>query len=109
MGQLIQTGVATYKKSAPSEHGFFAVCCPGHDPDGAAYLRFAYVLPRSRKHTETPKISQCGNSIAIAECPVHELEHHLHQSHRFKIFYHTLELFGLCPDCYKASKLQAAD
>lgn len=42
---------------------------------------------------------QCGSSIAIDECPVHELETHLHQSHQFKIFYHTLEFFGLCPDC----------
>ncbi|MEM6425199.1 MAG: Fur family transcriptional regulator [Cyanobacteria bacterium P01_H01_bin.119] len=66
-----------------------------------------YSLVKEDRHHIT--CLQCGNSIAIAECPVHELEHHLHQSHRFKIFYHTLEFFGLCPDCYKASKLQAAD
>ncbi|MFE4107871.1 Fur family transcriptional regulator [Almyronema epifaneia] len=42
---------------------------------------------------------QCGTSIAIDECPVHELEAHLNQSHQFKIFYHTLEFFGLCPNC----------
>lgn len=42
---------------------------------------------------------QCGKSIPIDECPVHELETQLHQSHKFKIFYHTLEFFGLCKQC----------
>jgi Fur family ferric uptake transcriptional regulator len=42
---------------------------------------------------------QCGKSMAIEQCPVHDLEAHLNQSHQFKIFYHTLEFFGLCPRC----------
>ena len=42
---------------------------------------------------------QCGKSIPINECPVHELETQLHQFHKFKIFYHTLEFFGLCNRC----------
>ncbi|PSB02160.1 Fur family transcriptional regulator [Merismopedia glauca] len=42
---------------------------------------------------------QCGASIPIHECPVHELENQLQQSHQFKIFYHTLEFFGLCDRC----------
>lgn len=42
---------------------------------------------------------QCGKSIPIHQCPVHELETQLHQSHKFKIFYHTLEFFGLCKQC----------
>ncbi|HEY9700428.1 MAG TPA: Fur family transcriptional regulator [Trichocoleus sp.] len=42
---------------------------------------------------------QCGASIPINECPVHELENQLHQSYQFKIFYHTLEFFGLCTVC----------
>lgn len=42
---------------------------------------------------------QCGTSIPIRECPVHELEDQLHESYRFKIFYHTLEFFGLCTHC----------
>ncbi|NEO28626.1 MAG: transcriptional repressor, partial [Kamptonema sp. SIO4C4] len=36
---------------------------------------------------------------AIAECPVHELEHQLQDSHDFKVYYHTLEFFGLCDRC----------
>lgn len=42
---------------------------------------------------------QCGKSIPINQCPVHELEIQLHKSHKFTIFYHTLEFFGLCNSC----------
>ncbi|MEW5858431.1 MAG: Fur family transcriptional regulator [Cyanobacteriota bacterium] len=42
---------------------------------------------------------QCGDSIPINQCPVHDLESQLQQSHSFKIFYHTLEFFGLCDRC----------
>jgi Fur family ferric uptake transcriptional regulator len=41
----------------------------------------------------------CGTSIPIAECPVHQLEEQLEQSHQFKVYYHTLEFFGLCDRC----------
>ncbi len=42
---------------------------------------------------------QCGASIAIDECPVHQLETQLQDAHQFKVFYHTLEFFGLCDRC----------
>ena len=45
---------------------------------------------------------QCGASLAIDECPVHQLEHELNHSYQFKIFYHTLEFFGLCTQCQLA-------
>jgi Fur family transcriptional regulator, ferric uptake regulator len=45
---------------------------------------------------------QCGVSIPINQCPVHELEAQLHQAYQFKIFYHTLEFFGLCTQCQLA-------
>lgn len=41
----------------------------------------------------------CRESIPINECPVHQLEHELQDSHQFKIYYHTLEFFGLCDRC----------
>ena len=44
---------------------------------------------------------ECGRSVAIHECPVHHLESTLQQSHHFKIYYHTLEFFGLCSQCAK--------
>ncbi|WP_013325112.1 Fur family transcriptional regulator [Gloeothece verrucosa] len=42
----------------------------------------------------------CGQSIPIDECPVHDLEERLEQSHHFKVYYHTLEFFGLCDRCH---------
>ncbi|MGG6241635.1 Fur family transcriptional regulator [Nodosilinea sp. AN01ver1] len=56
-----------------------------------------YSLPQEDRHHLT--CLQCGITIAIDECPVHNLEKDLHQAHQFKIFYHTLEFFGLCPRC----------
>ncbi|MGK7947235.1 MAG: Fur family transcriptional regulator [Xenococcaceae cyanobacterium] len=44
----------------------------------------------------------CGTSIPIEECPVHTLEHQLEQSHQFKVYYHTLEFFGVCDRCQVA-------
>ena len=56
-----------------------------------------YSMIQEDKHHLT--CLQCGSSIPIDECPVHELENQLNQSHQFKIFYHTLEFFGLCTQC----------
>ncbi|BAU67181.1 ferric uptake regulator, Fur family [Stanieria sp. NIES-3757] len=47
----------------------------------------------------------CGISIPIAECPVHDLEHQLEQSHQFKVYYHTLEFFGVCDRCQLAQNV----
>lgn len=41
----------------------------------------------------------CGISIPIDECPVHDLEERLEKSKKFKVYYHTLEFFGLCDKC----------
>jgi Fur family ferric uptake transcriptional regulator len=51
----------------------------------------------------------CGESIPINECPVHELESELQDSHQFKIYYHTLEFFGLCDRCSVANAIHEAD
>ena len=56
-----------------------------------------YSLVQQDKHHLT--CLQCRQSILIDECPVHELETQLHNFHKFKIFYHTLEFFGLCQQC----------
>jgi Fur family transcriptional regulator, ferric uptake regulator len=56
-----------------------------------------YSLVQQDKHHLT--CLQCGISIPINQCPVHDLEDQLESSHKFKIFYHTLEFFGLCSQC----------
>lgn len=55
----------------------------------------------SSKHDDRHHLTclQCGTSIAIHECPVHELEQQLLKDHQFKIYYHTLEFYGLCTQC----------
>ncbi|NJM73413.1 MAG: transcriptional repressor [Scytonema sp. RU_4_4] len=63
-----------------------------------------YNLAQQDKHHLT--CLQCGASIPINQCPVHDLEDQLQSKHKFKIFYHTLEFFGLCRQCQLA---QAAD
>jgi Fur family transcriptional regulator, ferric uptake regulator len=59
-----------------------------------------YSLVQSDRHHLT--CLQCGTSIAIAQCPVHDLEIQLNQSYQFKIYYHMLEFYGLCTQCQQA-------
>ncbi|CAA9583815.1 Zinc uptake regulation protein Zur [uncultured Synechococcales cyanobacterium] len=56
-----------------------------------------YSLVQEDKHHLT--CLQCGASVPIDACPVHELEAQLQTSKRFRIYYHTLEFFGLCSLC----------
>ncbi|NJL22932.1 MAG: transcriptional repressor, partial [Leptolyngbyaceae cyanobacterium SM1_3_5] len=42
---------------------------------------------------------QCGRSVPLDHCPIQELEERLQHSVPFKIYYHTLEFFGLCEPC----------
>lgn len=46
---------------------------------------------------------QCGSSVPIDACPVHDLEDQLNASYQFKIYYHMLEFYGLCTDCQQAN------
>ena len=57
-----------------------------------------YSLIKSDRHHLT--CVNCGTSVPIDECPVHDLEQQLEKSHTFKVYYHTLEFFGLCQKCH---------
>lgn len=59
-----------------------------------------YSLVKEDRHHLT--CLQCGDSIPIDECPVHDLELQLNQSYQFKIYYHMLEFFGLCTQCQQS-------
>ncbi|MCY7276002.1 MAG: transcriptional repressor [Phormidesmis sp. CAN_BIN44] len=67
-------------------------------PNGEAL----YSLVKEDRHHLT--CVQCGNSIPIDECPVHDLEEQLHKAYQFKIYYHMLEFFGLCNRCQTENK-----
>lgn len=60
-----------------------------------------YSLIQEDKHHLT--CLQCGSSVPIDVCPVHDLEDQLNQSYHFKIYYHMLEFFGLCTHCQAAN------
>ncbi|MBE9079657.1 transcriptional repressor [Romeria aff. gracilis LEGE 07310] len=45
---------------------------------------------------------QCHQSVPVNSCPVQELETKLQHSSSFRIYYHTLEFFGLCGLCAQA-------
>ena len=42
---------------------------------------------------------QCGESLLLEHCPVQVFEQELNKSYKFKIYYHTLEFYGICNKC----------
>jgi Fur family ferric uptake transcriptional regulator len=42
---------------------------------------------------------QCGVSVPVEACPVQELAAQLQGTSSFRIYYHTLEFFGVCDSC----------
>jgi len=42
---------------------------------------------------------RCNCSIPLTDCPVQNLEEYLRQHYQFRVYYHTLEFFGLCQKC----------
>lgn len=65
-----------------------------------------YSLVQEDRHHLT--CLQCGNSIPIDQCPVHDLEVQLNQSYKFKIYYHMLEFFGLCMQCQQTNPINGS-
>ncbi|MGK7886008.1 MAG: Fur family transcriptional regulator [Crocosphaera sp.] len=45
----------------------------------------------------------CGQSFAINECPIQNLEKRLEKTYNFQVYYHTLEFFGRCHQCHAKS------
>ncbi|MGB8700573.1 MAG: transcriptional repressor [Thermosynechococcaceae cyanobacterium] len=62
-------------------------------PNGEA----VYCLVSEEKHYAT--CVKCGTSVPLAHCPIDEQILPQAIAPRFKIFYHTLEFFGLCSPC----------
>lgn len=48
---------------------------------------------------------QCGQSFPLDHCPVQEIEPRLRPAIPFKVYYHTLEFFGLCEPCTQATDI----
>ena len=43
----------------------------------------------------------CGKTLRIENCPLHNLELPLDEKNEFQLLFHTLEFFGICKDCTK--------
>ncbi|QUY42558.1 Fur family transcriptional regulator [Acaryochloris marina] len=68
-------------------------------PNGEA----VYSIASAHRHHLT--CVNCGRSMPLMNCPVHELEQELSQTQKFQVFYHTLEFFGLCQNCVEVEVL----
>jgi Fe2+ or Zn2+ uptake regulation protein len=43
----------------------------------------------------------CGRREAVPTCPLHQIQQQLETASGYKITYHEINLYGLCPDCQK--------
>ena len=55
-----------------------------------------------QKHQHYFTCVRCSKSMEIDACPVCQIEAELEQKQSLKVFYHTLEFFGLCTFCQSA-------
>jgi Fur family ferric uptake transcriptional regulator len=53
-------------------------------------------IPSDRHHLNCLR---CGKSLPMDLCPVREFGEEIHKNYNFKIYYHTLEFFGMCEHC----------
>ncbi len=68
-------------------------------PNGeAVYSR----MPADKHHLNC---LNCGLSFPIDSCPVHELNAQFDRTYNFKIYYHTLEFFGICSQCHTGQEI----
>ncbi len=51
----------------------------------------------------------CGQTHPLAHCPVHALELPSGELQGFLPLFHTLEFFGLCPDCQRRQRRSPAE
>jgi Fur family transcriptional regulator, ferric uptake regulator len=61
---------------------------------------FLYSIVQKHQHYFT--CLRCSKSINIDACPVCQIEADLEHKQSVKVFYHTLEFFGLCTFCQTA-------
>jgi Fur family transcriptional regulator, ferric uptake regulator len=62
----------------------------------------------SSHHQHHLNCLNCQRSIVVIDCPIAEKLDCWFQSQEFRVYYHTLEFFGLCPDCQnQATSLQS--
>ena len=53
----------------------------------------------SKDHQHHLNCVGCGRSLSLDTCPLEQQAFEPYQAENFKVFYHTLEFFGLCSVC----------
>jgi Fur family ferric uptake transcriptional regulator len=64
-----------------------------HQPSGEALF-----APTDRDEHHLTCID-CGSTVVLEHCPMHNVHLHDAQAEGFQLLFHTLEFFGLCPNC----------
>ena len=64
-----------------------------HLPSGEALF-----APVERDEHHLPCVD-CGTTLVLEHCPMHNVEVHGDQADGFQMLFHTLEFFGLCNAC----------
>jgi len=57
---------------------------------------YSLITPSHRHHLNC---LGCGKVISLEDCPLNKTISQFSQAQHFKVFYHTIELFGLCAIC----------
>jgi len=60
-----------------------------------------YALPDKKNYLVCEK---CGKIVIIDNCPFDKFKEELVEVHGFDITGHSVEVYGICPDCQKNSK-----
>jgi len=60
-------------------------------------LKYEYV--GSKDHHHHLICTDCGVILEIEGCAVEGMEEQVQKKTRFKILHHTLEMYGVCPEC----------
>lgn len=58
----------------------------------------------SQTHHHHLNCINCGESVPLKDCPVNHKLNNWCEEQNFQVYYHTLELFGLCNSCNKSSE-----
>lgn len=58
-----------------------------------------YSVIKHEHHPHHLNCVSCGESIPLNDCPIDQQLHQWCESQNFKVYYHTLEFFGLCDRC----------
>lgn len=72
-------------------------------------IKGEFLYSSTNKHQHYLTCLQCRESTDIDNCPICKLEAELERSLSFKVFYYTLEFFGLCQFCQEKSKDKLAE